>query len=1041
MRSVFAPLLVLVALASTVHAQGRYANIVNDSFATVSSGPQSSTIVDLPAGATESQTDAAIGRRLKALWSAQAASLRASLPAVRGATRARKGAELVPVSTLVQVREGGRLKTRPVTRAVGNGTLTFTFRNFNNAQVIVGNGQTLVVENYLRDFVATIYPRIVALYGAPAVSGNVEIVSQGFYESGNATDVQRFAFGAYRPDTNQILLPLYESIDSTAHALLLNVIHAFHGPAVFSYDAWEQGFARAAATVIARDAVPGFPQRLGFIDPTANFLYTLLPRYDLLNQPALGNGTFFPPSQANVPIDRQFTVVKMLLARLGMSGAAWLKCWIEDAAFFRKVNTAYYAQYNPGDTAGLAGNVPALKGIAAAALPVVEGLAFDDWYRRQYVLETRVTIGEKLFAFPFPFEADAQNNQSASVALVYYRTEPTGDETLLNGRAYATYFDFENARVNLGAQSETSAIIDGEGAVTPTIIVGDGFGAGRITMDFSCGGANARSHLATGYTGDLQALVLGANAAGQATIGVDARFPALQTRSRSAALVSAGFGASLGSQVDELARVTIEVDNQGNKTTYQRNIGDGVNYLVLRSPGKGGVTTVSRVFASSPLPTLVSFPVQPLTPDPLSAFALPATDFLLSSWENARSDYQTYAPNTPSLPALTPGRGFWFKSLPRSGAPQTTVRLTGTAPPTDTDVSIAAPFGWSLVGSPFSERIPIANLRVKFQESDPVSWADAVASNLVADKVFAFDPAVGYVLTDAIDAPNWQAVWVRVYAPAGVTLLVPGPDSVTRSVPIAGRSRAAASTGAAQWSLSVVARQSDPSLPFGGRASATLGAAAGASRAFDPRIDIEAPPAVVPALAIDFGSGSGGGRRVTDYRSPSEALRGSWNLRVTSPTGGPVTLTWDGLARVPAGVRLLLVDGNRRVALAQRSAQTIDTRPGVTREFQVVAESVRQQPLAITRLATVPTRGGSQTIEVVVTGDAEIAAEVTTVTGRSVRQLAAGRSRGGDRMTLSWDGRDGEGRPLPVGAYSLTVTARDAEGAQVRMTRPMMVVR
>ena len=33
----------------------------------------------------------------------------------------------------------------------------------------------------------------------------------------------------------------------------------------------------------------------------------------------------------------------MLQSRMGMSGAAWLKCYIENKDFFKNFNAAYYA--------------------------------------------------------------------------------------------------------------------------------------------------------------------------------------------------------------------------------------------------------------------------------------------------------------------------------------------------------------------------------------------------------------------------------------------------------------------------------------------------------------------------------------------------------------------------------------------------------------------------------------------------------------------------------------------------------------------------
>ena len=225
-------------------------------------------------------------------------------------------------------------------------------------------------------------------------------MNAGSLETTTISEVQRFAYGVYDVSNNRIMLPIFDSYKGTLSALLLNMIHAFHGPAVFQYDAWEQGFARAAASVILRDFArdPELIQKYNFDDPSANTLYSLLRFYDLLNQPPLANATFFPPSQADIPINGQFTVAKMLWARIGMSGAAWLKVYIENQSFFRDFNAAYYAQFDPNATPSIAGNVPALRALAAPLLPGgVEGLGWNDWFTRQYVLDSSIAPGNKPF--------------------------------------------------------------------------------------------------------------------------------------------------------------------------------------------------------------------------------------------------------------------------------------------------------------------------------------------------------------------------------------------------------------------------------------------------------------------------------------------------------------------------------------------------------------------------------------------------------------------------------------------------------------------
>ena len=65
--------------------------------------------------------------------------------------------------------------------------------------------------------------------------------------------------------------------------------------------------------------------------------------------------------------------------------------------------------------------------------------------------------------------------------------------------------------------------------------------------------------------------------------------------------------------------------------------------------------------------------------------------------------------------------------------------------------------------------------------------------------------------------------------------------------------------------------------------------------------------------------------------------------------------------------------------------------------------------------------------------EASIVAEVFDLTGETVRVLGAGRSGSGVLQWL-WDGRDGSGRAVPMGAYVVVVRSggRQAESARWR---------
>jgi hypothetical protein len=1052
-----------VALLATVTPAGaqttRYQNLVNTRFATVSSGPQSSVIVDVPSRAGADEERRLIRDTARAQWAADAKGLSTQLAALRrsGALRGRAANAVVPISAIVAVRKSGRLVMPPLrrTRALGGGNLTFVVKSEG------ADGFNAVDRQFLNAFIARLYPRIVEVYGQPAWSGTVEVVNAGNLENSTISQVKRAAFGAYDVSNARILLPIFDNVDSFAHALLLNMVHAFHGPAVFQYDAWEQGFARAAAAAI----ISRFNVDLGFQDATANFYYALLPYYDLLNQPALGNSTFFPPSQANVELHGRFTVGKMLLPRLGMSGAAWLKVFVEDPLFFRRFNEAYYAQFDQNAQPSLAGNVPALRAIAAPLLPGgVEGIPWEAWYEQQYILDTSVSVGQKLYAFVLPEALDEQGGQSSSVTLVYFRGEPNGDETLLNGTGYATYFDAQNARIpSLGPASEQTQIganeSAGEGFLTTLAFPTPGFDASRITMDFHVGNSNvtARTYLPSGFSGDFQAVALGPNARGNATITQTTVIGSTQTRTKTQALDNAALGVGLGTGPFDLCKTVVTINNSGVTETYQFNTGFGQYYAVIRRGASGGgVVTVNKAFAVRPTPHLVSLPVRPLEQSVDVALGLSVSEFLLSYWDPARALYETVVPNQPTVAPLQPGRAYWLKLSPSAGQTQMAVTMTGIAPASDTDFTISCPYGWNLIGSPFSQGIDVSKILVQYLQNDAISWDEAVGRFLVAKNPFAFNADTGaYEETNLLDGAAWSGYWLRVLVPGGVNLILPAPDSpITRAAsPFRYVGRASATVAARpDWSVRLRAQTAAAreGQVLGTVASAAFGSARGAGTGFDNRYDLEAPPAIVPGVAVhfphtDWGKAAGG-RYVADFRGVGTGGRAAWDVRVDTPTDGPVTVSWDGLGTVPRGTNLVLVDKETgdRTPLRSRSAYTFSATGGKTRAFQIVAEPGRSTPLMINGVSVSTTRAqgtsGMSVSYVVTDPDADVTVELTTIGGRVIRRMNGGRAEAGGRRTARWDGRSQEGAALAPGAYMLNITARSAEGGTVRQSRPVMLL-
>jgi len=237
-------------------------------------------------------------------------------------------------------------------------------------------------------------------------------------------------------------------------------------------------------------------------------------------------------------------------------------------------------------------------------------------------------------------------------------------------------------------------------------------------------------------------------------------------------------------------------------------------------------------------------------------------------------------------------------------------------------------------------------------------------------------------------------------------------------------SRAAAAKRAA-WQWTLQARGAD-----GAMARAVLGAGGNAAAG---RIGLE------PLTLRLRGEGTA--------RLLPERPRLEWPVTVESEgRTETVTLTWPDLSRVPGRYRLTLTDldaGGKRVSLRTRTSYTY--RPGPTdgpRHFLIVADATPRGALAITNLTERPGRGG----ELVswcytLTREAEVTARVETLAGRRIAWAGEPGSRGAGVNTLTWDGRDEQGRPVPNGVYLVRVVATTEEGESVQAMRTVRVER
>jgi hypothetical protein len=186
--------------------------------------------------------------------------------------------------------------------------------------------------------------------------------------------------------------------------------------------------------------------------------------------------------------------------------------------------------------------------------------------------------------------------------------------------------------------------------------------------------------------------------------------------------------------------------------------------------------------------------------------------------------------------------------------------------------------------------------------------------------------------------------------------------------------------------------------------------ARGATDGFDNRWDRETPPPLAPGLSVTFPHNdwnNARGQYTSDFRAPSSVRAGraangsaattAWDVAVSSPVNGPVTLSWDGLNGVSRTTRLTLVDkaSGARVLLRDRSSYTFEARAGQTRAFVIEASADASRPLQIRDVLLLRSGnnrgvgGAGRSISYTLSDDAEsVTVELQTLTGQTVRRAA-----------------------------------------------------
>ncbi len=870
----------------------------------------------------------------------------------------------------------------------GAGNLQFRFENFPSD-----------IEAKIRNFLSQAMPVLTEVYGSPITSppGATRTVTIVLDEALDALDG-----GVYNAAADEIRLP--EFVPQRGYDwfnLLHQILHAFRGPLMLSFPAWEEGQARAAAMMVAiRLRGQGVAELSKFDpkDPVHGDPLWVLPQYDLLNQPPLGNPVFLSSSGYQ----------PMAYWRIAMSTAAWLKVAAEKQQCFRQFNEALLSLPN---IESVRGDTIALVDLMREVTPQVEGMDFYDWYRRQYVLDTGVSVGPKLYAFAVPLHI------GVLVILNHYRTSAEGNEFPLYGIAQLVYRNDQSDDL-YAEEGNEAEIYDGEGFIAPqffniggpNLIFVDIFVNGlTLTVPFPYMVRNEEPNENPLWGGVFNSL------SGQIQI----RFNDL-TDLQPVSVTRSVFAVTQGLDIYQLYRLKIRHVDEGSETVEYRNAAFDIYCLIVRA-------RPSVITMEVNLPAgihLFTVPLLPVAFDEAQALGVPADELLLAHWNPLRSGNFKYEFYPRITTPMMPGVGYWLKLLR-----DTTIRVEGTPIPIDQTYEIPLYGGFNQVGNPFARDLPVGEILVMFGNEGPVGLAEAERNGWVQNAIWVWDRVQGYQLAQTVR--QWQGFWVRALRASGVRLVF----NWSRSRTVSGRGWKTSadefsSQNSIRWSLRLAVTA--PNSPAD--TENLFGVASGPimpSR-------IAKPPMVANSVWTAFVSE--GEALAHDFRSEGASLKWTFVVKSDLPEDTPVTLNWEGLTQVPNSITIVATDltTGERFSLRSRSNYTFNARKGETRQFEIEARQVTSTPLL--RIVSVQSlRGRGLAANLVLTSPAHVRAEIRSLTGRTIRILTETFVTRLPSFTVFWDGRDRSGTPLPLGAYLLIINARDELGREQQAVRTVMV--
>ena len=773
--------------------------------------------------------------------------------------------------------------------ALTSGDVQFVFQGYSAAQ-----------KSILQNYINANYARMTAIFGQPAPEQRGKVVT---VQSTSGNEVNYIPPAATNPGGGLIQFDYDDRAGVSTAINLYNftrvVLLAFQGPRVPAFnfavgnyvEPWLFGMSDAAALLVAFQ-VAGSPANF---DAAALTNY-VLPVYDFLNRPELGNAYIYPRDGSDIVISD---------FRSAMAQSAFLKIAIENPAFFAGFNAKLYAR-----GAARAPITPAeLQALAASVVPSVEGQDFNDWVRRQYALDATVTSGPKLYLGLVPTLSGS--NADVLGSALAFKTNADGSETALTGYGSLAAFDETGRDI-----SAFSSELRGDNVLSFNDPSAPGaanvraafapFGSPEralITVKARLGETEATSYVPYRVAGTLTS----APSYFGGTLGAQSGTLQISGSANQSVVVARGAWAATA-RYPSGPRVQTQFALGG--ATLRRNTawltpGDGalvrsVGFL-LEAPSNLQTFNFAAPAGASHL-RMISLPFTPLQTDEARALNKTSAALALARYRPRLSEptaqngalvfgiggdrYEIY----PDISApFAPGRGYWL-GVETSGY---ATQIQGSEPPRDKPYEVPLEGGWNQVGVPFNRAFSVSAIRVRYGGFAPVSLSVAQARGYVAPGVWRWLPQGGYARADVSNgqlAP-FEGVFIFAGAQRGVSLVFD-----------------ANATAAAASALTVAGGWSVPLRASSGQFSDNAGRFGVSNLP-----NIAKPPAAERMITLHFegsdaqGASAAGGGLAEAYAPDMEGAR--WTAIVEgADKGARVTLDWGDLRGVPADATLTLTD-------------------------------------------------------------------------------------------------------------------------------------